>query len=265
MTEKKSKQNKFGLSRYVPSDVARTIRKRCGFGCVICGLGFYDYEHFAPDFAEAREHHPDGMTLLCSQCNQKRARGRLSAETVAEANRNPRCLQKGFSHEMFDFASGEVEVIFAGVSFFDCQHLIMVNGQSILSIKPPAEAGQSVLLSGLFTDGMGRTTLVVEDNVWMAQSSNWDVECIGPRITVRTALGEIALQLLMEPSASRLTIERLDMRYQGAHFKGDKGVLQLSLNGQGWNTFSACSVRSCSVGIAIETGPRAANDRVFHA
>ncbi|MXF04188.1 hypothetical protein FQ041_25950, partial [Escherichia coli] len=70
--------NKHGLSRRIPETIKRQIRQRCGFGCVICGFGFYDYEHFKPDFVDAKIHDPNGMTLLCSQRNQKRARGRLS-------------------------------------------------------------------------------------------------------------------------------------------------------------------------------------------
>ena len=113
MTEK----NKHGLSRTIPGPVKRIIRQRCGFGCVICGLGFYDYEHFDPDFADATEHNPEGMTLLCSQCNQSRGRGRLSRETVAKANKNPKCLREGYANEMFDFHSEPIEIKFAGVSF----------------------------------------------------------------------------------------------------------------------------------------------------
>ena len=58
--------NKHGLSRYIPEAIKREVRQRCGFGCVICGFGFYDYEHFDPDFADAKFHDPNGMTLLCS-------------------------------------------------------------------------------------------------------------------------------------------------------------------------------------------------------
>lgn len=258
-----TEKNKHGLSRYVPQDIARTIRQRCGFGCAICGLGFYDIEHFDPDFSDATEHNPDGMTLLCSQCNQKRARGRLSAQTVADASRNPRCLQQGFSSELFDFATNEIEVVFAGNSFIDCKHLIMVNGEPILSLNPPSETKQSVSLSGIFTDTLGRTTLTIRDNVWQAKSQNWDVECVGPRIIIRSASRAIALQLLMEPTLSRLVVERLDMMFEGVYFRGNKDILEFSVRGQGWNQFSACSMRSCLVGIAIETGPRAANDPIF--
>ncbi|MHB0562224.1 hypothetical protein ACX3RA_15640, partial [Escherichia coli] len=59
--------NKHGLSRRIPETIKRQIRQRCGFGCVICGFGFYDYEHFKPDFVDAKVHDPNGMTLLCSQ------------------------------------------------------------------------------------------------------------------------------------------------------------------------------------------------------
>ena len=83
-------KNKYGLGRYIESDTRRLIRKRCGFGCVICGIGFFDYEHFDPDFAEAKEHNPEGMTLLCMQCNQKRRRGTLSASTVKRHNEFPK-------------------------------------------------------------------------------------------------------------------------------------------------------------------------------
>ena len=70
---------KYWLIRTVLADVKRAIRQRCGFSYVVCGLGFYDYEHFDPDFQDATEHNPRGMTLLCSQCNQKRARSQLPA------------------------------------------------------------------------------------------------------------------------------------------------------------------------------------------
>lgn len=67
-----SEKNQYGLSKHRPSSVEEEIRQRCGFGCVICGLCFYDYEHFNPDFKDARIHDPRGMTLLCMQCNQKK-------------------------------------------------------------------------------------------------------------------------------------------------------------------------------------------------
>jgi hypothetical protein len=63
-------RNRFGLGRTIPAEIKLEVRKRCGFDCVRCGIGFYDYEHFAPDFKNATTHDPAGITLLCMQCNQ---------------------------------------------------------------------------------------------------------------------------------------------------------------------------------------------------
>ncbi|MFZ6686621.1 hypothetical protein ACO0K0_02600 [Undibacterium sp. SXout11W] len=260
-----STKNKYGLSRRIPDPIAREIRQRCGFGCVICGLAFYDYEHFDPDFAEATEHNPAGMTLLCSQCNQKRARGRLSAETVARHNADPKCKQQGYSSELFDFGLESMTVNFAGVSFTDCTHLIVVNGSPILSVKPPAETGQPFRLSGQFTDSKGRVTLKIQDNEFSVGSNNWDVDCEGPRITIRRGLGDISLVLKMNPP-NELIIERLEMQSQGVFFRGNLDVLEISMDGgKHWSSWSSCSIKGCYTGISINNRQPASNDPIYES
>lgn len=258
------KINKYGLSRFVPAEIKREIRKRCGFGCVICGLGFYDYEHFDPDFHNAVEHNPAGMTLLCHQCNQKRARGgRLSAHTVAIANANPKCLRQGYANEMFDFHSDPIEIVFGGVSFYDCKHLISVNGTPILSVQPPSEEGAPVLLSGSFCDTVGRETLNIYENEWSVSSEHWDVECEGPRITIRSAPREIVLKLRMN-SPHGIVIERLEMLYRGIYFKGNEKIFQFSFDGMTWNKWMGCSMQHCMIGISIESTMTSANDSFYY-
>ena len=252
-------KNRHGLSRRVPADVKRVIRQRCGFGCVICGYGFYEYEHFDPDFTDATEHNPKGMTLLCSQCNQKRARGRLSAETVAKANANPKCLERGFTSELFDFHSEPLEIVFGGLTFYNCQHLIVVNGRPILTVQAPQEPNSPMLLSGVFCDPVERETLKIHENEWTVESNTWDVECEGARITIRSAQRQITLVLKMNPPTG-IIIERIDMFFEGVKFVGDEGSLNFTTDGCHWHRWRGSSMRNCIVGIAIDTRPRAAND-----
>lgn len=61
--------NRHGLSRYIPPNIKRTIRKQCGFGCVVCGVAFSMYEHIDPEFCDAKEHDPNKMELLCGSCH----------------------------------------------------------------------------------------------------------------------------------------------------------------------------------------------------
>lgn len=252
-------KNKHGLSRYIPEDVKREVRQRCGFGCVICGFGFYDYEHFNPDFVDARVHDPSGMTLLCSQCNQKRARGRLSAHTVEMANRNPKCRQEGFANELFDFHHEPIRIKFAGVEFYNCEHLIVINDQPILSVQPSEEQNGPMLLSGIFCNSIGQESLRIDKNEWQAKTDNWDVECVGPRITIRSASKEISLVIRMEVPDG-LVIERLDMMFDGFRLIGDQNVLKVSFNGGKWNEYRTCSMAHCYAGLVLESALKSAND-----
>lgn len=245
-----AERNKYGLSRTVPGQIQREIRQRCGFGCVICGLSLYDYEHFDPDFKDAKEHNPSGMTLLCMQCNQKRKRGILSVESVRRANQNPRCLSQGFANEAFDFGTEPIEIIFAGVTFKNCDHLIVVSGIPILSVKSPEHEHEPFLLSGRFSDDTGAATLKIVENVWSVGADNWDVECKGPRITIRKGPGDIVLVLKSEPP-ERLIIERLNMEFEGIYFRGNKDVLEVSGNGIHWGRWQGCGMENCHIGMSF--------------
>ena len=243
-----AERNIHGLGRTVPAAVRREVRQRCSYGCVRCGLALFDYEHFDPDFKDAKVHDPQGITLLCMQCNQKRRRGMLSVETVRAANLSPKCSEAGFASEAFDLGTEELIVVFAGVTFTNTPQLIVVNNFPILSLKPPEALGQPYRLSGFFADNSGQVTLKIEDNVWSAGADNWDVECVGPRITIRSNPREITLVLRSEPPY-RLVVERLNMQFEGIHLRGEEGTLQVSFDGVRWATWRGGHVSRCQTGM----------------
>ena len=243
-----AERNRFGLGRTIPSSVKREVRQRCGFGCIRCGFSLYDYEHFSPDFKDAEVHDPDGITLLCMQCNQKRNRKVLSVESVRRANNDPKCLQQGFANEAFDFGSDPIEVVFAGVTFTNCTHLIIVAGISVLSVTNPEQAGEPYRLSGRFSDDCGAATLKIEENIWSVGADNWDVECEGPKITIRRGPGDIVLVLRSEPP-KKLIIERLNMEFEGMYFRGNQDLLEISNDQVNWGKWQGCSMTDCHIGM----------------
>lgn len=244
------KINQYGLRRYVPTDVRTAVRKRCGFGCVVCGLAFFDYEHFDPDFKDAKFHNQNGITLLCMQHNQRRGRKTFSVETVRRANDDPFCIRRGFSNEMFDIGPEPVEVIFAGSRFYNVQHVVVIKGTPILSIQPPLEKGEPYLVSGFFSDSSGITTLEIRNNQICLSAENWDVECIGPRIIIKKDKKNIALVLRAEPP-SRIVIERLSMAFEGVFLEGDSEGLKVSTDGKSWITIEGGSFSGYFAGIAV--------------
>lgn len=248
-------ENKYGLKRYIPVDIKREIRKRCGFGCVRCGFGWYDYEHFNPDYCDAKEHNPDGMTLLCMSCNQKRNRGTLSRETVMIANKNPKCLQEGFTKESFDYGSNLIEVKFASNTFIDCEHIICIDDLPILSIKNPIEEGDTFLMSGIFFNLEGEKSFEIKDNEWFGEIDNWDIECIGKRIIIKENEKDTTLIIRQEPP-SVFIIEKIDMLLNNTRIIGDENTLKITVNNSqitGVNISNSTFIGK-KIGVNVELG-----------
>lgn len=247
--------NKFGLSRTISSDLKRKIRKKCGYGCVICGHAWYDYEHFNPDYKDAKEHKEEGITLLCMQCNQKRNRGVLSVDTVSKANSNPKCLSDGHASERFDLLSNKLEIIFSGSSFTDCENVIMIGDISLFSINKKNDG--TFTISGRFFNSDAKESFVIKDNNWDVNIENWDVECKGNKIIVREGPGNISLRLRLEPP-SRIVVEKINMKYRDVILKGDESELKISKNnGESWNVIIGNnSFEGLKTGIFIESKPK---------
>lgn len=80
----------------IPAPVKRTVRQECAFGCVICGLPLYEYDHIVP-YAEVQEHRPENLVLLCPTHRGEKTRGLLSPGAVGDARKSPANARSGES------------------------------------------------------------------------------------------------------------------------------------------------------------------------
>ena len=158
--------NEYGLSRDVPNDVAREVRQRSGFGCVVCSSAIYQYEHVDPPFVEARSHDPQGITLLCGGCHDRVTRKLLSKESVKAAMKNPAALKTGFSFGPFDFGGHHPAVLLGSVRAIRTSVIVQVFGEPVLSVAPPEAPHAPFRLSAQLKDREGKEILhIVEKGV----------------------------------------------------------------------------------------------------
>lgn len=214
--------NKNGLSRYIPADISREVRHRCGFGCVICGNAVYTYEHIDPPFAEAFEHDPSKIALLCAGCHGKVTRGLTSKTTVLQYLGKPKAFEMGFSREAFDITASNPRIELCGTKFRGIRTVIAMMGAEILKVEPPECEGAPMRISALFCDKEGNEIFKIVQNEWFSNVANWDVEVSGRRIFFRRAPGDIALVIRAVPPET-IAIERIAMFYQGARVTGVDG------------------------------------------
>lgn len=130
-------ENRYGLSRTIPEDVARQVRQRAGFGCIICGNALYQYDHFDPEFNQAKEHNANAICLLCARCHSRKTKKLLSLETLRLAASKPKCKETGFSRDAFDVGVGRPDIILGTFTAKEVKVLIRLDGEDIFSISPP--------------------------------------------------------------------------------------------------------------------------------
>jgi hypothetical protein len=72
----------------IPASMKRSIRQRCGFGCIVCGLPLYEYDHI-DGWANTLTHDEDRIVLLCSRHHDEKSRGLLPLQVVSEFHESP--------------------------------------------------------------------------------------------------------------------------------------------------------------------------------
>lgn len=244
-----SKINRHGLSDDIPSPIAREVRQRCGFGCVICGKALYQYEHVDPTFEDAKRHDANCIVLLCGGCHDSVTRGFLSKDTVKEKALHPKCLEEGFSFGPFDIGTRPVEILLGTILARNTQTLIRVCGENIFSVSPPPKPGQPFLINAFFSNKNGSPILSIVENEWRPSTDNWDVEAVGGRIIIRNAPRDFALVLRSEPP-HRLVVERMAMEHKGIRIECSEGKKLRVIMADGANfTSIACEADGWEIGI----------------
>jgi len=190
-------------SRNIPLPVQREVRQRCGFGCVICGLPLYEYEHME-GWAKVKRHVAEEITLLCDQHHREKTGGLLPVATVRAANSSPHNLRQGVSKPYTLHFSGSEAEIEIGSNSFTCQDRGYGTVMVPLSIDGTPLVGLIIadghlLLNLIAFDEFNRPILHIKNNQLFYSTIPWDIQLVGTVLTVREAHRKILLQVEFLP------------------------------------------------------------------
>jgi hypothetical protein len=233
--------------RNIPLGMKREVRQRCGFGCVICGLPLYEYEHME-GWANVMRHIAHEITLLCDSHHKERTNGLLPLEKVRESNLNPYNLRSGISSSYLLHYSGDSPSVGIAGNTFKSALLeaagsfspVIMDGTSPLSFR--LEDGH-VLFSFNANNGLGIPVIKIVDNeLQYVVGSAWDFQFQGRILTVRNGPGDIFLELEFAVP-SRLNIKRGGFFWNGVRINIDGNSMLVGSTGlsftdcefEGWN------------------------------
>lgn len=207
MSNEGSEQN----SRNIPLPIQREVRQRCGFGCVLCGLPLYEYDHLL-GWARVQKHVADDITLLCDQHHREKTSGLLSTETVMAANRNPYNSRVGVSKPYdLHYVGGECEIVIGGNSFttkdggYGTELIpVLIDNTPILMF---ALGDGHLLLNLNLYDEFNQLVIQIKNNQLYYNVSAWDIQLVGRNLIIREAERKILVDITFEVP-NRVVINR---------------------------------------------------------
>lgn len=202
-------RNKHGLSRYIPVDIRKKVRRRCGFGCVICGCAVITYEHFKPRYKDAKKHLAEGITLLCGHHQLESTKGILSLETIMKADAEPFCKRVGYSNQLLDIGNSKPKIYLGNSNLTACGPVIAFNGDILLKIQQPERKSSKWRLSATFHEQSGAVACEIVENELVVNEALFDFEQVGTKFIAKDAKGVVLEMELIPPNILRINQYKL--------------------------------------------------------
>lgn len=194
-----AKTSGVAVPREIPEPIKREVRQRCGFGCVMCGLPLYEYEHML-EFAIVKRHVADEITLLCDRHHREKTSGLLPIEAVVRANADPVNLRGGSSPPYPLHYSGGTYTVAIGGNQFTFSRNERGTAAAALTIDEAVMVGfdlvddRMLLTLNVYDEG-NDPVLQIRQNELVYSTSPWDISLVGHRLQVRAALGRFLTEI----------------------------------------------------------------------
>jgi len=218
-------KNKHGLIRNIPNVIKRKVRKRCGFGCVVCGTAIVEYHHFEPEYSEAKEHKRKDITLLCPTCHSKVDKKIFDLDFIKKSDNNPKCKQVGFTKDVL-YVGNEIISFKMGSASFKRLVVVIYDGTPLIYFSPPEYEGGPLRLNATIYDKTGEQLLRIEDNEWKSGIEHYDLETQSKYLIIREKKGDVKLKLSIV-AEKEISIEKMDMNYKGFRVKVEGGQFKV--------------------------------------
>jgi hypothetical protein len=234
----------------IPETVKRAVRQRCGFGCVICGIPVYDYDHFE-EFSIKKAHEPENIILLCPSHHAEKTRGRLPFDLVKRAAKNPINKTKEHSGKHITHFFGDNCSLDIGGNTFDfCFsdnqeyfRAIIINNKTLCGFL---HDDGNLLLDLSLSDRNGTEVLKISASEMQVSVGIWDYTLVGPKLSIKSQEHDLDVELIFQNNG--ITISR-------GIFIGKTGAVVV--NREHYKifppgmTFSGCKCDQCQIGVLI--------------
>jgi len=194
------------MSRYIPADVRRKLRKEANFGCAICGAPIIEYHHIIP-YSEKEHHDPDHMIALCPNHHRPSDDEAISRDELYYRKENPKNTNEVDYSFYFDsnipiIEIGNVEV---GLGEQGRCSILKIADTDIISVNYDSnQLGFDVN----FYDKSGNLIAEISNNEWWADvESVWDMKYKSNWFKLWNNDKEVGLKIEYDTESDRISMK----------------------------------------------------------
>lgn len=234
--------------KVVPLPVQRRLRKEAGYGCVKCGHPIYEYHHII-EYSKESHNRSEDMIILCPNCHSEATAGVMSEDEQRKFKEKPYNILNGFSEGQLKIEQKSVEIILCGNKFIDCNKIITVDEETLLSIR--LNENNAIEISLVLYDENDCRLLVIENNHWLIGDADiWDFIYKYRYIKMHRKKGDITLELNAQCNPIELRAEFWRKKQQFC-INMDGLTINPKTNDIG---FTGCSFYRAGIHIDTKTG-----------
>ncbi|HHR0837580.1 TPA: HNH endonuclease [Klebsiella aerogenes] len=193
----------------IPEPMKREVRQQCFFGCAICGMPFFQYDHVV-EYSEIKEHTADNLVLLCPNHHAMKTAGKLDKEIVSAAKKNPFNSTRETTSSLKIEGAKEVDVIIGSSKYkgvFSGEgsenfRAIVIDNHDFLTIH---NENGILSISVNLTDEHAKSILKVDRGELKVWTDTWDFDYPRTDVIVRKNLGDILLNMKLSSSEIHIT------------------------------------------------------------
>lgn len=237
----------------IPEKIKRAVRQRCHYGCIICGIPVFQYDHIEK-YSVVKKHEEKNITLLCPTHHHQKTSGTLLHGVIHQYNLEPYNKKKLFTspHGPFGiFMSTEPMSLLVGSNTYIFNFptnkrafdAIKFRGQTVVGIQN--EKG-FILLNLVMTNKTGDVILEVVAGEAKVATDVWDYRFEGNSIKINSASDNIEFEMNLEPN--RVSI------CKGFFYARDRGLEILPNEIKTWPDkmrIASGTFKNCTIGLNV--------------
>jgi len=235
----------------IPPEIKRTVRERCGYGCVLCGAQPYDYDHIV-EYEIVKCHEADNLTLLCKHHHGEKTLKNLPREEIVKANASPHNLKINSTKPRLLYYSGKSVEVHIGGSVFKYHDLpdgfkfvpVQIDGLDVISFS---YINDKLLLSLNAFDKNNKQIVEIIENEIVHSTDIWDAEWKANKLIIREGNGRFILRMIFQ-TPNIIKIDKGFFHYNSTDLILDDDALFIANNKAIINRITSIN---CPIGICI--------------